>query len=188
MIKLDIFGKTFIFRFGFFTVIAIFCLLDAPELAAVSACSCTVHELGHLFGAVLFEVRVKTVTFWAGGVKMITERNLRPLSYDIIILLAGPLFNFISAVYMQFTGNTPALAVNLFLGIFNLLPFSELDGGSVLRLFFEHKMINPDIFMKITAAVFSLFLFLYLFISGNGNITSYLTLLILLVSELAERK
>ena len=119
---------------------------------------------------------------------MVTERNLRPLSYDIIILLAGPIFNFISAIYMQFTGNTPALAVNLFLGIFNLLPFSELDGGSVLRLFFEHKMINPDIFMKITAAVFSLFLFFYLFISGNGNITSYLTLLILLVSELAERK
>lgn len=185
MIKLDIFGRTFIFRFGFFAVIAMFCLLDAPELAAVSAFSCVVHELGHLFGAVLFDVRIKTVTFWAGGVKMLTERTLRPLIYDIIILLAGPLFNLISAMYMQFNGNTSAFAVNLFLGVFNLMPFSELDGGSVLRMFFEHKMINPDFFMKITAAVFSLFIFLYLFISKNGNITSYLTLLILLVSEFA---
>ncbi|MGN0621148.1 MAG: site-2 protease family protein [Porcipelethomonas sp.] len=165
---------------------ALFCLLDATGLALISAAACAVHELGHLFAAVFFDVPIKGITFWAGGIRIISGKSVRPFRHDISVLLAGPLFNFLGALLLLYSGSCEAAAVNLALGVFNLLPFSELDGGAAVRLAIESRTACAGAVMKSVAVCFGLVIFIWLSVSGNGNVTSYLTLAVLTVSELSE--
>lgn len=183
MIEFEVFGKRLCFKFGFFAVVALFCLIDVPRLALISAAACAVHEIGHIFAGTLLGMRIQGVTFWAGGIKMTAEKRIRPLSHDTAVLFAGPFFNFLAAAALYALNCREAAAVNAFLGSFNLLPFSELDGGSALRLIFESKLQDQDRFMRITAVLTGIAAGIFLLITDNGNVTAFFTLLILTVSE-----
>ncbi len=183
MICFELFGISVCFKFGFFATVALFCLLDAPELAAVSAAACAVHELGHVFVLVFLGIPIKSIVFWAGGVRMTAGKGVTPSGQDTAVLLAGPYFNFLAALLLWKLGSDSGAAVNAVLGLFNLMPFSELDGGAVLRLQLESRMINPGAVMKAAAVCTTAVLCGYFIVSGTGNVTLYLTLGILAVSE-----
>jgi Zn-dependent protease len=186
LISLKLFGKSVNFRFGFFAVIAFFCLLDSPELGWISAAACTVHELGHLFCSVALGVKINSITFWAGGVKMTTDSKLRPAIWDTAILLSGPGFNFLAAAVLALTGAVYGSWINLLMGAFNLLPFSQLDGGSLLRLALESRLLNPGRAIKFLNLMILAAMVFALAALGKGNVTAYLTALILAVSEIME--
>jgi Zn-dependent protease len=115
-------------------------------LATAVAGSVILHELGHALVARRLGVRIAGIEmqFFGGMAKMITPpRSARD---EILIALAGPAVSLgLALILFPLVAVTPwpwlrfllrgLLAVNLMLGIFNLLPALPMDGGRVYRAF-----------------------------------------------------
>ncbi|MFP2906612.1 site-2 protease family protein [Pyxidicoccus sp. 3LFB2] len=106
-----------------------------------------VHELAHTVYALWRGGRVRSITLMmVGGVSELTEAPPRPRD-EALMALVGPLSSILLAVL--FGGATWALqdtrsfnlqfacfylaSLNLFLGVFNLLPAFPMDGGRIVR-------------------------------------------------------
>lgn len=183
MININIGKLKLTFDFSFFAVIALFCLLDAPELALTAICACIIHELGHYIAAILTDVKIERIIFWAGGVKMISDIGMKPISNEIAVLAAGPVCNFLAALLYFIIGDNRAFSVNFILGLFNLLPFSSLDGGSVMEKILEYNGIFSYTYMRIIALFSAAMIILFFYFTGTGNITGYITLIFLAIYE-----
>ncbi len=113
--------------------------LGALLLWAAIFGSVVLHELGHALAGRLFGVQTRDITLYPfGGVARMNMGLLRPVP-ELVVSLAGPVVNFaIAAGAFLLTGiGVPGLrelmALNLVLGVFNLLPAFPMDGGRVLR-------------------------------------------------------
>jgi Zn-dependent protease len=109
--------------------------------------SVLVHELAHAIAFAAFGARSAIILYSFGGLT-IPEAGLRQRSARIVVSLAGPFSNFLligllwasdrlvpwalSSLY-AFVAFQLLIAINLFLGILNLLPVWPLDGGQVSR-------------------------------------------------------
>ncbi|MGN1480470.1 site-2 protease family protein [Porcipelethomonas sp.] len=183
MININIGRLKLSFDFSFFAVVALFCLLDAPELALTAVCACVIHELGHCIAAVLTDVQIERVIFWAGGVKMVSDIGMKPISSELMVLAAGPVFNFLAALLYFITGENSAFSVNFILGLFNLLPFSSLDGGSIIEKILEYNGFFSYKYMRIISLISAVIIISFFCITGTGNITGYITLILLAIYE-----
>jgi Zn-dependent protease len=106
--------------------------------------SVLLHELAHSLVAIRFRIPVRKITlFIFGGISELAEEPATPAA-QFWISIAGPLTNLaLAGVFALITllvrGFAPLLAVfkylqfiNLFLGLFNLVPGFPLDGGNAL--------------------------------------------------------
>lgn len=114
---------------------------------------------------------------------MISASLLKPVYSEVFVLFAGPFFNFAAALFFYLTGADWAFSVNLILGLFNLLPFSNLDGGAVLRKILEHYELNSSLIMKAVAIISAAIIIAFFYIFNTGNITGYITVILLTVYE-----
>lgn len=183
MVKFSIHGFEVSVTFGFLLVITLLSVTSSPSLGFTAIASCVIHELGHCFAAVILNVKIKSLTLWAGGVQMQRESRLVSVGTELFILISGPLFNLIFAVIYSLYGLSDAAGVNLALAIFNLFPYSSLDGGCVIRAFLERKSQDFSIIQKISAAAFGITVLLYLHFADAGNITAYATIILLTVND-----
>lgn len=107
------------------------------------------HEFGHALMARRFGIETEDITLYPiGGVARL-RRLPRAPGAELLIALAGPAVNFAIVgmlLLLRWVGLLDDLAetatgffleqmivVNLFLGLFNLIPAFPLDGGRVLR-------------------------------------------------------
>lgn len=120
------------------------------------------HELGHSLVARAFGIHVLDITFWPlGGMARMSEIP-ESTKVEALVAIAGPMVNFVLAglafVAVVALGLVHAfdprsieglgngtwgeraalsfLAVNLMLGVFNLIPAFPMDGGRILRALF----------------------------------------------------
>lgn len=116
--------------------------------ALAFAAALLAHELAHALTARHYGVPVRSITLWAlGGVSELGDEPPSARS-DFWIALAGPaasfgaaaLFGGLAAAVHAVAGPRVAVAelvwlaaMNVLLGLFNLLPGAPLDGGRVLR-------------------------------------------------------
>lgn len=104
------------------------------------ATSVVLHELGHALAARAFGVQTAHITLYPfGGIAAIT-RAPRNAVEELVIALAGPLVN--AGLFAGFFGAwlllggrylLYAAAINVVMGVFNLLPAFPMDGGRVFR-------------------------------------------------------
>lgn len=115
--------------------------------------SIILHELGHSLTARAYGVKVRRITLWfLGGVAEFEEMP-RQRGAEAVVGIAGPIVSF--ALFALLWGATlvvpPTLAalwlicwylgaINLMLGLFNLLPALPLDGGRILRSLLALRM------------------------------------------------
>ena len=113
--------------------------------------SVLLHELGHSYVALRYRIPIDRITlFIFGGVAHMRKEAPTPLA-EFLIALAGPVVSFVlGAACLGFVALTEPIqpqrglrgllilstllgAVNVQLGLFNLIPGFPLDGGRVLR-------------------------------------------------------
>jgi Zn-dependent protease/CBS domain-containing protein len=137
-------------------------------LVALILGSVVVHELGHAWVGIRKGVKPQAVILLPIGGIPLTDETVPPASpekadifqRDVSIALAGPLVNLaialvsgilVLAYFPQaqlwtkpFVHSNHLLRslvwVNLYLGVFNLLPAYPLDGGRILRAYFARTM------------------------------------------------
>ncbi len=110
--------------------------------------SVLLHELGHSYVALRYQIPIKQITlFFFGGMAQMRQEPPGPRA-EFWIAIAGPIVSFVLAgVMFGFLVLSHAMkeleglvalgemlaSINLTLGLFNLIPGFPLDGGRVLR-------------------------------------------------------
>lgn len=133
-------------------------LADLTFVMVIFTCV-VLHELGHAIAARKFGVRTRDIILMPiGGVARLERIPRRPRE-ELIVALAGPAVNVVLAASLlaltlpvfgvdglvvptSFTANLvgKAIAVNLAMIVFNMLPAFPLDGGRVLRAVLSSSM------------------------------------------------
>lgn len=120
--------------FSFFAVIALFLLLDDSGFGIAALTACALHELSHFIVMMIFGITADKVTFYGAGIRISSAQTERAKpAVKSMILCAGCAANFAAAAVFAALGQYAVSAVNLFTGIFNLLPMGELDGAALLK-------------------------------------------------------
>jgi len=107
--------------------------------------SVLLHEIGHALMARRYGIGTRSITLHLLGGFASIEREPRVPREEIAIALAGPVVNFLLLVL-----SLPLIAVrapfafefgaiNLIMGVFNLVPAYPMDGGRVLRAFLNSR-------------------------------------------------
>lgn len=111
-------------------------------------CIVTVHELFHLFAALLLRVRVKSIIIMPFGMTLrLSEAMVKESGKEVLIAMAGPFANFLMLVvgavlkyYYIWAEESMFLykGLNWLIMLFNLMPVLPLDGGRVMRAVLAH--------------------------------------------------
>ena len=139
-------GAEIVWSYGFFLVLALFLLLDRQGIASAFLLAVALHEGMHLALLYLAGDGLRELSSLPAGVR-IRRRGRRLLSYgwEAAVYLAGPAGNLAAAFFCRqfFPQAQVFYQINLFLGFFNLLPISSLDGGQLCYLLLC-RVCSPD--------------------------------------------
>lgn len=120
---------------GFLLLGAFLFYMDTGGLLAWTAAACALHELGHYLAVRALGGRVVRLRLSCVGAEMVLSARF-PLTPGGTIgaALAGPAVNLALAAAAARMGEGLYLfaGLNLALGLFNLLPAAQLDGGRAL--------------------------------------------------------
>ena len=136
--RFKLFGTEFYISFLFAAVITAMLVFDRTGFILPLLFAVLVHELGHLAAMWVLDCAPKRIRLVPAAVE-ITTKLPSGGKYEIFIALCGPAINLLLFAtlfvnYLAF-GNEGYLTVgliNLLIGLFNLLPVTGLDGGTVL--------------------------------------------------------
>ncbi len=95
----------------------------------------TVHECGHFLAAYALGVRIRLLELDIPGARILPAGALPSYAAEGWLAAAGPLASLLLAIFIYpLNGSFFAalFAATLSLGLFNLLPVGEFDGGRVL--------------------------------------------------------
>ncbi len=118
----------------------------AALLGAAVFGSVLLHEMGHAWMARRFGIRTHSITLYPFGGLAALDREPETPRAEALVAIAGPAVNFALAAAalplasLGMPGVDLFLAVNLGLGLFNLLPAFPMDGGRVLRAWWTTRL------------------------------------------------
>ena len=186
MIQINLKNTRICFDFTFFAVIAFFMLTDGGVFGFSAIIACALHEMSHLIMMIIFSIPADNITFYGAGIRISSEKiEQAPRFKRNVVLFAGSVGNFIFASILWVSGEKVAALINLFTGVFNLLPIGEYDGAALLKDFVikRCKAENVDLVMRtaaiISAAASVAFMF---FFGGNTSFTLLTTIVYLIAS------
>ena len=188
------FGTEIYISFLFSAVIAFMIATDRTGLVIPTIFSVLLHEVGHLIFMWIFECEPKSIKLVPASISI--TRGMSAKKYgDLLISLAGPMVNLIMfcSLYVNFLITKSAFSldcalINLAFFIFNMLPVSGLDGGTVLKIILSKKFKDPlkaeRIVRIITLAVGLLvgIIGITLIINGELNISVFIVAIYIIIS------
>lgn len=152
-------GVEISFQFYYFALLTIVLIFDKSGGIFCCFLSSFFHEIGHLLAILVLKQKVDRIEFSLFDIK-IKSNYYVSFSKELIITLSGVAFNLILCLFFIRTIKLFALA-NLFIGIFNLLPVSTLDGGQAINIILN-KFISEEksvIILNILTVIFAIPIF-----------------------------
>ena len=193
--KFKLLGSEIYISFLFVAVISLMLATDKTGLALPTLFAVSLHEIGHLLAMWIVGTPPKSIRLIPASVQITRSISSR-YKNDIIVALSGPLVNFalFLTLYINYLifGNEGILYysfINLIVGLFNLLPVTGLDGGTVLFSVIAKKrdinraMLTLRIISLCLGAV-CLFLAITLTLRGKLNVSVYIISVYLFLSVL----
>lgn len=193
MLEFKFKNVTAAFDFSFFASAALLTLLSG-NYALLGLAACLWHETGHLIAMKLCKIPLKKVVFYGAGIKIVPDKliNFTGFGSSFLTLISGSAANFAAAAALWGTPNADLklfAAINLVIGLFNLLPLRYFDGGKLLLLLIRQLCaFSTACLLERFLGWLNVFLIMSVLIifafTGKGNFTLYATLCYLLVSSI----
>ena len=125
--------------------IAVALVFTHSYLSLTALCSAALHELGHIFMARICKIELKELRLGIFGASLTPASSLCSYKKEILLCLSGPAVNLLCFALFLPLCNSSELAEffavsSLFLGILNLLPIHDLDGGRILKCLLCEKL------------------------------------------------
>ena len=139
MLNFKIFGTEIHISFYFLFMLTFLVLIDRTGLICPSFLCVTIHELGHIIALKVLKIKHTKIEFFISTVRItgnIYSSNLK----SILLALGGPIANFLMTPFI-ISESKPILyfgLCNLSIGLFNLIPAKNLDGGDALYYILKH--------------------------------------------------
>lgn len=183
--KFRLFGTEIYISFLFAAVITVMLATDRTGLLLPSLFAIFMHETAHLFAMWVLESAPKQIRLIPASVQIVRKMNTRQKN-DIIIAACGPIVNIILFLslyvnYMSFKNEMCLYyaLINLIVGLFNLLPVSGLDGGTILFNIISRKkdIRTAQITVKLLTFVIALTVGIFavmLTVKGKINLSLYI--------------
>ena len=195
--RFKLFGTEFYISFLFAAVITAMLAFDRTGFALPLIFAVVMHEGGHLLVMWILDCCPKRVRLVPAAVE-ITAVFGCSRKKEIAVALAGPAVNLVLFFTLWFNflayKNEPVLVcalINLLICIFNMLPVTGLDGGTVLFSLLTRRkapekaaLIMRIINLSLAAAL--LFAAVYLCFHGKTNISLFITALYLIVISIVK--
>ena len=139
--------------FGFPAMLALVLLAGDKPFLLQTLAVCILHECGHGIAMCLTGAGLREIRFCGAGVQMTVGTAVLTRSRQLCISLAGPFVNLVCAAVLA--GFRPEIAgLHLCMGLFNLLPYRCLDGGTAIRLFRDSPALSVACF-ALSAVIFA---------------------------------
>lgn len=183
--KFKLFGTEIYISFLFAAVITVMLATDRTGLVLPALFAVLMHEIGHLFAMWVLECAPKQIRLIPASVQ-ITSSISKRYKNDIIVALVGPLVNFVLffVLYFNYLAFKNELTLNyallnLLIGVFNSLPVSGLDGGTILFSVLAKRMdLNKAIItlkiITLSVAAAIIITAVILTIKGTLNLSLYI--------------
>ncbi|MBE6733146.1 MAG: hypothetical protein E7561_04025 [Ruminococcaceae bacterium] len=155
------------------------------------------HELGHLFAMWLFECSPKRIKLVPHSIEITRGFSKKPYG-ETVIAFMGPLVNlvlfgvfYLNYLYFKQSILLTFSLLNLIIAIFNLLPLTNLDGGTIVfnivaKRFGIEKATKTVAILTIIAGFSILTFGFYVLINGNFNPSLFIIAIYLLITPLVK--
>lgn len=196
--KFKLFGTEIYVSFLFCAVVCFMLAIDRTGLVIPTLFAVLLHECGHLLAMWAADCQPRAIRLIPTSVQII--RGFSPKKCgELAITVCGPLANLVVFVALfinyKIFGSEQSLIfaiLNLAIALFNLLPVSGLDGGTLLEIAISRltDIYKAESIVRIITAVFAFFAFLlgvYLWVSGTVNISVFIVALYLGVCSLIKK-
>lgn len=152
-------GVELSFQYLYFALLTVVLIIDKTGGIFCCFLASFFHEIGHLIAIILLKQKVNRVEFSLFDVKICSSYKVS-FSKELVIVLSGVTFNLILFIFFYRIIPMFALA-NLFIGLFNALPVSTLDGGQAINIllsrYFSQRV--TEIVINIVTISFSIPIF-----------------------------
>ena len=196
--KLKFFGTEIYISFLFCAIVCFMLIVDRTGLVIPTLFAVFIHESGHLLAMWAADCQPRAIRLIPTSVQIV--RGFSPKRYgEAAITFCGPaanlvIFGVLTANYFIFKSERSLIfaLLNLVIAVFNLLPVSGLDGGTLLTLAIAHftDIYRAERIVRIITAVFAFIAFLlgvYLWVSGTVNISVFIVAVYLGVCSLIKK-
>ncbi len=139
--------------FTFIAVILFILLNEKFSFLGVSLVCSLLHELVHILFLLIFKCKIDEIklTIFGADIKR-KAQSLTACFKEAIIHLSAPLFNIIlGIIILKFDNQSHWGYVNLFIGLFNIAPFFNFDGGAGLCFILSYILEDSAVERIITA-------------------------------------
>lgn len=197
-VKFKFLGTKIYISFLFCAVLCLMLAVDRTGLIIPTLFAVFIHESGHLLAMWAADCQPKEIKLIPTSVQIIRNFTEKPHG-EAIITLCGPLANFVIFIvlfinYSIFKNEQTLLfaIINLVMGLYNMLPVSQLDGGDLLVYLLCRKfdIYKSESIVRIITVIFALLIFLfgvYLWVSKTFNISVFVFALYLFLCGLIKK-
>ena len=166
---------------GAMMTITLFLTHSYISLAALLAAF--LHELGHIIAAKIYNIELGELRLGIFGASLTSRVMLCSYKKEIFLCLAGPLVNLISVLILfPFCKNYDGfcalfISASLFLGLLNLLPIYEFDGGRILFC-----LLSLRLSLKTVTIIIKISSFILIFLSSQSSLNLFTAISLAFIS------